>query len=54
MGQPRGEKLGFSGEREITVLGAGALHFQIDDGGGPCRVGFVLKDRSLITAHWEF
>jgi hypothetical protein len=53
-GQPRGEKLRFSGEREITVVGAGALHFRVDDGGGPCRVGFVLKDKSLITAKWEF
>ncbi|MCE2660456.1 MAG: hypothetical protein LW854_19800 [Rubrivivax sp.] len=54
LGQPRGEKLRFSEEREITVLGAGALHFRVDDGRGPCRVGFVLKDRFLVTTKWEF
>lgn len=53
-GQPRGEKLRFSGQREITVLGAGALHFRVDDGVGPCKVGFALKDRLLITTKWEF
>ncbi|WP_334151313.1 hypothetical protein [Hyphomicrobium sp.] len=52
-GEPRGEKIRFSGEREITVVGAGALHFRVDDGKGPCKVGFVQKSNRLISWTWE-
>lgn len=53
-GEPRGEKLRFSGEQEITVVGAGALHFRVDDGQGPCKVGFVQGEKRLIRATWSF
>lgn len=53
-GQPRGEKIRFSGEKEITVLGAGALHFRVTDGKGPCKVGFVQKANRPISGTWEF
>jgi len=53
-GEPRGEKIRFSGEQEITVVGAGALHFRIDDGKGPCKVGFVQASARLISGTWRF
>ncbi len=53
-GHPRGEKLRFSGETEITVIGAGALHFRVDDGKGPCKVGFVQKGNTPISWSWTF
>ncbi|KAB2700311.1 hypothetical protein F9K79_05295 [Ochrobactrum sp. Kaboul] len=51
-GEPRGEKIRFSGDREITVLGAGALHFRVDDGRGPCTVGFAQASNAPIK--WTF
>lgn len=53
-GKPLGEKLHFSGERKITVLGAGALYVRVDDGQGPCKIGFVLLDPTLIKVSWDF
>jgi hypothetical protein len=53
-GEPRGEKIRFSGERKITVIGAGALHFRVVDGKGPCRVGFVQGDTRLIGGTWQW
>ncbi|NRC33950.1 hypothetical protein [Pseudomonas aeruginosa] len=53
-GEPRGEKIRFSGEKEITVIGAGALYFRVDDGLGPCKVGFVQGKATLIGSHWDF
>jgi hypothetical protein len=52
-GEPRGEKLRFSGEREITVIGVGALHFRVDDGRGPCQVGFALTANRPIRWTWN-
>ena len=52
-GEPRGEKMRFSGEKEITVLGAGALHFRVDDGKGPCRVGFAQKSNRPSSWTWD-
>ena len=40
-GEPRGEKIRFSGEQEITVIVCGSLHFRVDDGKGPCKIGFA-------------
>ena len=37
-GEPRGEKIRFSGFREFTTLGIGAIHVRIDDHRGPCTV----------------
>jgi hypothetical protein len=51
-GSPRGEKIRFSGEREITVFGAGALHFRVDDGKGPCEIGFSLKSNRRLSWTW--
>jgi hypothetical protein len=53
LGEPRGEKLRFSGEMEIRVVGAGALYFRVDDDRGPCRVGFVQKSNRPISWTWE-
>src|SRR5690349_11457085 len=53
-GEPRGEKIRFTGEKEITVIGAGALHFRVDDGKGPCRVGFCQKSNRPVSWSWDF
>ena len=53
-GEPLGEKIRFSGELEITVIGAGALHFRVDDDQGPCRVGVMQKSNHPITWNWKF
>jgi hypothetical protein len=37
-GEPRGEKIRFSGIREFTTIGAGSIHFRVTDGGPPCLV----------------
>ena len=52
-GEPRGEKIRFSGEKEITVVGAGALHFRVDGGKGACRIGFALKSNRPISWTWS-
>lgn len=52
LGEPRGEKVRFSGETEITVVGAGALHFRVDDGLGPCIVGFAQASNRPLS--WTF
>jgi hypothetical protein len=52
-GEPRGEKIRFSGEQEITVALAGQLHFRVDDGQGPCKVGFARKSAELIKWTWD-
>ena len=51
-GEPRGEKMRFSGEKEITVVGAGALHFRVDDDKGPCKIGFTHKSNRPISWTW--
>jgi len=53
-GEPRGEKIRFSGEQEITVVGAGALHFRVDDEKGPCKIGFAQKGNRPILQGWDF
>lgn len=52
-GEPRGEKLRFSGEQEITVALAGQLHFRVDDDLGPCKVGFTRKSAETIKWTWD-
>ncbi len=47
-GNPLGEKIGFSGEREITVIGAGSLHMRSTDGKGPVKVAFMQKSAEPI------
>jgi hypothetical protein len=53
LGQPRGEKIRFSGEKEITVFGAGALHFRVDDDKGPCKIGFASKNVRPLSWTWD-
>lgn len=53
-GAPLGEKVRFSGEQEITVVGAGSLHFRVDDDRGPCKIGIVQKSDSPISWTWEW
>lgn len=53
-GEPRGEKIRFSGEQEITVIGIGQLHFRVDDGLGPCRIGFCQKSNRPVAWTWTF
>jgi hypothetical protein len=53
-GEPRGEKITFSGTEEIWTIGLGALHFRVDDNKGRCEVGFSLKDSTPIKFKWEF
>lgn len=52
-GVPHGEKIRFSGELEITVVGAGSLHFRVDDGMGPCKVGFAQKNNRPVSWTWD-
>lgn len=52
--EPRGEKIRFSGEMEITVIGAGSLHFRVDDDKGPCKIGFVQADNRPVSWPWNF
>lgn len=37
-GEPRGEKLRFSGATEFTSVGAGGIHARVVDGKGSCKV----------------
>jgi hypothetical protein len=53
-GAPRGEKIRFSGEKEIIVIGVGSLHFRVDDGKGPCWIGFTQQENRPISGSWEF
>jgi hypothetical protein len=52
-GTPLGEKIRFSGEKEITVVGVGSLHFRVDDGKGPCRVAIVSAVNKPLTWTWS-
>lgn len=52
-GTPLGEKIRFSGEYEITVVGAGSLHFRVDDGKGPCKIGFTQSSNKPISWPWS-
>ncbi len=53
-GEPRGEKIRFSGVKEITVIGLGALHFRVDDGKGSCKIGFYQKSNRPISGTLDF
>lgn len=54
LGSPRGEKIRFSGTRDFTTVGLGAIHFRVTDGGPPCEVVLYSgksKDIPIIRAH---
>jgi hypothetical protein len=38
LGEPRGEKIRFSGAREFTTVGLGSIHVRVVDGKGICKV----------------
>jgi hypothetical protein len=48
-GEPRGSRGKFSGEREVTTYGGGAIHVRLADNGGPCLVGLAQKSYKLVT-----
>lgn len=52
-GSPMGEKIRFSGTEEITVIGAGSLHFRVDDGKGPCKIGFSQSNNKPLSWPWS-
>jgi hypothetical protein len=53
-GAPRGEKISFTGEREILVVGIGALHIRAADGRGPVKAAVAPKKVGLIKISWDF
>lgn len=53
-GAPRGEKLSFSGEKEILVIGIGALHIRPSDGKGPVKAAIAPKKADLFKVRWDF
>jgi len=53
-GEPRGEKLRFSGQTEILVIGAGSLHIRPADDKGPVKAAIAPKDAGLLTITWDF
>lgn len=53
-GTPRGEKLSFSGEKEVLVIGIGALHIRPADGKGPVKAAIASKQAGLIKIRWDF
>ncbi len=48
-GTPRGEKIGFSGVKEFTTLGIGAIHVRVTDGRGVCPVRVDEGNIGLIN-----
>lgn len=53
-GAPRGEKVSFAGEREILVIGIGALHIRPADGQGPVKAAIAQKEAGLMKVRWDF
>ena len=47
-GEPRGEKVKFSGVKKIVTIGAGALHVRAIDNKGPCTVRIDQGDVGLV------
>ncbi len=53
-GAPRGEKVSYSGEQEVLVVGFGSLHIRPADGQGPVRAAIAPKESGLISVTWDF
>ena len=53
-GEPRGEKNRFSGEREITVFGFGAIHIRVVDGKGKAMASFAPGARKGFSATFNW
>lgn len=45
-GKPRGEKIRFRGEKQIKVVGIGAIHIRVVDGKGPSTA--TMKPKELV------
>jgi len=52
-GQPRGEKISFTGERDILVVGFGAIHIRPADGKGPVKAAVAPSEHGLLKATWD-
>jgi hypothetical protein len=50
-GEPRGEKIRFSGHRKFITIGFGSLHVRCVDGKGSCIVRIDQGDVGLITIY---
>lgn len=50
-GEPRGEKVRFSGTQKITTVGAGAIHVRVVDGRGSCPVRLDRGDVGLVPIY---
>lgn len=48
LGEPRGEKVAISGKGSFTVIGPGAVHIRIYDGGPDCEVAITQDSHVLI------
>lgn len=48
-GEPAGEKLRFSGQTEVLVIGMGHVNVRVDDG-GPCEVTVWMRSEGHISA----
>lgn len=53
-GEPRGEKISFSGEREIITIGIGSLHIRPADGKGPVKAATAIDKAGLLSVKWDF
>lgn len=47
-GEPRGEKIRFNGSREVLVIGAGAIHIRVVDGGSGCSAALAPGKFGLV------
>ena len=53
-GGPLGQRVSFSGEKDILVVGMGAIHIRPDDGKGPVKAAVALNEAGLIKVTWDF
>jgi hypothetical protein len=53
-GRPLGQRVSFAGEREILVVGMGAIHIRPDDGKGPVKAAVALDEAGLLKVSWDF
>lgn len=53
-GRPLGQRLSFSGEKDILVVGVGAIHIRPDDGKGPVKAAVALDETGLVKVSWDF
>lgn len=46
--EPRGEKIRFTGKKEVLTIGAGAIYIRADDNKGPVKAAFIRKQSKVI------